>query len=84
MTEKLKSNLQVWHLIVGFAVFALGGAISLGATFQALKDRLSTVEASAKVQDTILLDYGRDQKNMSDTLIEVRSDVAWIKKHLEK
>ena len=40
MNKALREDLKLWHLVLGFVVFALGGAVSLGMTYQKINDRL--------------------------------------------
>ena len=84
MKKALRENLQVWHLLLGFVVFALGGAVSLGMTYQKIQTDLEYQKQDARQMQDAIVNFGAVFNQAAQDLAVTRRDVEWIRRELER
>ena len=84
MNKALREDLKLWHLVLGFVVFALGGAVSLGMTYQKINDRLDDYEQKERQLQGAIIDFGVLFHKASQDIEVTKRDVEWIRRELEK
>ncbi len=75
----MQKQLQVWHLIVGFAVMVLGFSLSAGMAWQSVLQTQADVKAIQAKSEQRDIEFNGIKEDMR----EIKTDLRWIRENLK-